>query len=194
LKSSWAHIIVRYQTKFGAGVLSDKNKVNAMPGRATAAAASMSDQQTVRRGAALDLGPLDGNIGFHLRLASIAMERALSRLAGEDLRMGYFPVLLIIKLNPKATQTAIAEAVGLRRSSLVPVLKKLEQFGWIERTGDEGDKRANRISLTPKGETAYLEIGRDVEGIEQDARSAFGSGAYTRLVELLKQVQVIFGE
>jgi DNA-binding MarR family transcriptional regulator len=142
----------------------------------------------------VELGLLADNLGFHIRIASIALERALKRLAGEDMRMGYFPVLLIIKLNPQATQTAIAEAVGLRRSSLVPILKKLEQFGWIERSGHEGDKRANRIRLTPKGEKACTEIACDVEGIEDSARAALGNRSYTRLVDLLKEVQVIFGE
>jgi DNA-binding MarR family transcriptional regulator len=142
----------------------------------------------------VELGLLADNLGFHIRIASIALERALKRLAGEDMRMGYFPVLLIIKLNPQATQTAIAEAVGLRRSSLVPILKKLEQFGWIERTGHEEDKRANRIHLTAKGEAACAEISQDVEGIEDSARAALGGRAYTRLVDLLKEVQVIFAE
>ena len=142
----------------------------------------------------VELGLLADNLGFHIRIASIALERALKRLKGEDMRMGYFPVLLIIKLNPEATQTAIADAVGLRRSSLVPILKKLEQFGWIERTGHKEDKRANRIRLTAKGETACTEIAEDVEGIEESARAALGDRGYTRLVDLLKEVQVIFGE
>ena len=142
----------------------------------------------------VELGLLADNLGFHIRIASIALERPLKRLAGEDIRMGYFPVFLIIKLNPEATQSTIAEAVGLHRSSLVPILKKLEQLGWIERTGHEEDKRANRIRVTHKGEQACAEIANYVESIEESARVAMGNRQYTRLVNLLKEVEVIFME
>ncbi len=151
-------------------------------------------QATKSKKTALDLGPLEGNVGFHLRLASIAMERSRKQKTGTDLPLGHFPVLFIISLNPEATQTAIAEAVGLRRSSLVPVLKKLEEYGWIERAGDREDKRANRIRLTPEGETACVGLLSDVTLIEDLAKTKLGSRDYARLVGLLKKVQDALAE
>lgn len=141
---------------------------------------------------AVELGPLGSNVGFHIRLGSIAVERGLKRAFGEEIRLGYFPVLSLIRMNPEATQTAIAEAVGLRRSSLVPILKKLERFGWVERTGNEGDKRANLIRLTPKGHQACDEIGEEVQALEDEMRRALGDRGYEKLVELLIRLERAF--
>lgn len=142
----------------------------------------------------VELGPLASNVGFHLRLASIAVERGLTRVPDADLRLGYFPVLMLIRLNPDATQSAIAEAVGLRRSSLVPILKKLERFGWIERSGNAGDKRANLIRLTQKGRLACDEIGAEVQSLEDEMRALLGARGYERLVELLIKLEGVFEE
>ena len=149
-------------------------------------------RSTVRSGSAIKLGPLGANIGFHLRLASIEAERALRERAGESLRLGYFPVLMLIRLNPDATQTAIAEAVGLRRSSLVPILKQLERFGWIERSENEGDKRAKRIRLTTAGMKASDAINSEVERIEDAARDSLGHDGHRRVVELLRELETLF--
>lgn len=143
---------------------------------------------------AVNVGALEGNVGFHLRLASIAMERSRKRSTGRDIPMGQFPVLLIIKLNPKATQTAIARAVGLQRSSLVPVLKKLEQYGWIERAEDRDDRRANRVRLTAKGNAACAEALEDVTMIEGLAHEKLGARRYERLVELLRLLREVLDD
>lgn len=141
-----------------------------------------------RKTGAFELGPFGGNVGYHLRLASTAMERARKQRSGLDLPLGHFPVLYLIRENPEATQTAIAEAVGLQRSSLVPVLKKLEDFGWITREGDPEDGRANRLRLTAAGEAACDEGMRDLMGVEDRARRKLGRRNYERLVALLRQL------
>ncbi|MFV0385636.1 MarR family winged helix-turn-helix transcriptional regulator [Paracoccus sp. (in: a-proteobacteria)] len=151
-----------------------------------------SDEKAGQSGAGqggIAFGPLDGNVGFQLRLASTVMERARKSQTGTDLPLGHFPILYIIRHNPEATQTAIAEAVGLQRSSLVPVLKKLEEAGWISRKGDPGDGRANRVRLTPAGEAACDTLFDEVMVIEDTARRKLGARNYQRLVELLKQLR-----
>lgn len=152
-----------------------------------------NDPQGTRRGA-VDLGPFANNVGFHLRLASVAMEHARKAMTGTDLPLGHFPVLFIIRLNPDATQSAIAKAVGLQRSSLVPVLKKLEQSGWIERQGDVDDRRANRVTLTAKGEEACDALMAEVDSVEAMTRAKLGARRYERLVELLRNLHEVMGE
>lgn len=133
-------------------------------------------------------GPLADNIGFNLKLATTALERARKKMTGTDLPLGHFPILFLIHQNPEATQTAIAEAVGLQRSSLVPVLKKLEEFGWITRAEAPADGRANRIRLTEKGQTACETHLREIDMVEDRARRQLGTRNYQRLVDLLRQL------
>ncbi|WP_347140298.1 MarR family transcriptional regulator [Paracoccus sp. SSK6] len=122
------------------------------------------------------------------------MENARKNLTGTDMPLGHFPVLAIIRLNPEATQSAIAKAVGLQRSSLVPILKKLEQNGWIKRTGDMEDRRANRLTLTPEGERACESLMPEVDNVEAMTRAKLGNRKYERLVELLRDLHQLLGE
>ncbi|UAK23388.1 MarR family winged helix-turn-helix transcriptional regulator [Sphingomonas nostoxanthinifaciens] len=48
-------------------------------------------------------------------------------------------------------QGDLAAAVDMRGSSLVPLLDRLESAGLVVRNGQDGDRRVNRITLTPEG-------------------------------------------
>jgi len=79
--------------------------------------------QRSRRGNGLDHGVLPDLIGYQLRLAQIAVFRDFERTVGDlGISPGRFGVLVLVDANPGITQSRLAEAVGLDRSTLVPVL------------------------------------------------------------------------
>ena len=47
-------------------------------------------------------------------------------------------------------QVELAEAIGITPPSLVKLLDRLEEDGWAERQPEPQDRRAKRVSLTPK--------------------------------------------
>jgi len=105
----------------------------------------------------IGLGMLPDLIGYHVRLAQMAVfadfERSLGALA---LSPGLFGLLIIIEVNPGLRQIQLAEAARLDRSTLVPALDKLEARTLVERRAAPDDRRSNGLFLTTSG-TALLQ-------------------------------------
>jgi DNA-binding MarR family transcriptional regulator len=101
----------------------------------------------------LPLGALGDFVGFHLRIAQIKVFRDFEReLADLGVTPASFSVLEVLRTNPGATQSKLAHAVHLDRSSVVPLLDKLEARGLLHRQASATDRRNNHIYLTPEGE------------------------------------------
>ena len=68
-------------------------------------------------------------------------------------------VLTTLSGRPGATQTEIAELIGIGRAPLGKIVDRLESQGWVERRHDPEDRRVNRLYLT-----------RDVQPIAEPTR------------------------
>jgi len=100
----------------------------------------------------LRAGPGEHQIAYKLRLAQIAAYRAFEeRVTGFGKAPRYLGLLMIIGENPGANQTSLAEAVGLRRSSLVAILDQLERDRIVQRDPAPGDRRSKAVRLTDHG-------------------------------------------
>ncbi len=67
----------------------------------------------------------------------------------------------------EATQSELAERMGVEGPTLVRMLNKLEQEGLVERVGAPQDRRAKTIRLMPAAERALAEIA-DLSGPYRD--------------------------
>ena len=102
---------------------------------------------------AIGWGSLDDFVGFHLRIAQIKVFRDFEReLANLGVTPASFSVLEVLRSNPGATQSKLAHAVHLDRSSIVPMLDKLEARGLLSRRASTTDRRNNHIYLSREGE------------------------------------------
>jgi DNA-binding MarR family transcriptional regulator len=109
--------------------------------------------------AGVDYGPLDGWVGFHLRLAQNASFQAFAREArGIDVSPGRFATLMLIGLNPGISQTALSRANARDKSSLTPVLEDLERRKLIRRVRPKSDRRSYRLLLTSAGERLLKQL------------------------------------
>lgn len=107
----------------------------------------------------IDFGPLEGWIGFQLRLAQTASFQAFSREAKDiDLSPGRFATLLLVGRNPGISQTALSRAVGNDKSTLTFALDSLMKRGFVRRTRLLTDRRAYSLSLTPAGERMLAKL------------------------------------
>jgi MarR family transcriptional regulator for hemolysin len=59
-------------------------------------------------------------------------------------------LVLLTKTHDGLSQKEIAEGLGLEAPSLIPILDKLENDGFIERRVDRNDRRNNRIFRAKK--------------------------------------------
>lgn len=82
------------------------------------------------------------------------LEREMAALCtGQGLKPGQFQVLAALRRrDPQPlTATELTEAAILTSGAMTPILDKLEAQGMIRRQADDADRRARRISITPKG-------------------------------------------
>lgn len=135
------------------------------------------------------LGMLPDLIGYHVRLAQIAIfadfDEALARW---QLSPGLFALLVIIEANPGLRQTQVARAAHLDRSTLVPALDKLEARGLVERRAAPDDRRSNGLWLTDDARPLLVAAKSAVEAHERAIAAELSSDERSRLLDLLDRL------
>ena len=140
-------------------------------------------------GDGLDHGILPDLIGYQLRLAHVAVFRDFERTVGDlGISPGRVGVLVLVNGNPGITQSRLAEAVGLDRSTLVPVLDGLERRGLIERRQGK-DRRTNGLWLTPSGKRLLGRVRRRIAVHERRMVSGMSDKERDQLVALLAKLR-----
>jgi len=111
---------------------------------------AVADDMDARSG--LKLGDLAESIGTQLYYAQRASSINLAaRLTSVGFGSRNVTLLTLIHMNPGAPQGRIAEAVNLDRSTIVPIIDKLERDGFVERRPADHDARSKGLWLTRKG-------------------------------------------
>jgi DNA-binding MarR family transcriptional regulator len=137
----------------------------------------------------IDFGPLDGLVGYQLRRAFLRSNQLFAGLAGKaGLQPGQYGVLKLIGLNPGRSQSDIAAAAGLDRSSLTQVLDQLARRGLVERRPGP-DRRTLSLHLTEEGEKTVAEAAGSVAEHEAAIRGDLTEAETRTLVELLRRIR-----
>lgn len=137
----------------------------------------------------VDLGALEEFVGFHLRIAQIRVFRDFEgALAELGVTPASFSVLEVLRTNPGATQSWLAKAVHLDRSSVVPLLDKLEQRALLSRRASTTDRRNNHIFLSPQGITLLEAAMLRVREHEQRIAGRLSVTEKKQLVGLLAKI------
>lgn len=137
----------------------------------------------------LDLGSLPGLVGYQLRMAQVLVFRDFDReLSDLDITPAIFGMLEILRQNKGLTQTRLALAIGLDRSSLVPLLDKLQKRKLVEREASTIDRRSNHLHLTTEGEQLLVEAERRVRLHEKRILSHLTKSEARQLIQLLMKL------
>jgi len=149
----------------------------------------MPTTPAARKKSAIDYGMLPDLVGYHLRMAQIALFRDFSQgLGAEDVTPGLFGVLVIIEANPDLKQSELARATQLDRSTVVTVIDNLERRGLVERRVALHDRRSNAIRLTAAGTTLLRKLKRQVSLHEKRLLENFSEAERTSFIALLQKV------
>jgi MarR family transcriptional regulator, transcriptional regulator for hemolysin len=115
---------------------------------------------------------LVGNLGWLLSQADhvLATEiaAALSPL-GLGSR-GY--CVLATAMQGQMTQTELAHAIGLDKTTMVVTVDELERAGLAERRSSSSDRRARVVAVTKKGERKVAEAQQIIERVQDSVLSA----------------------
>ena len=137
----------------------------------------------------IEFGPLDERIGYQLRRAFFRANGLFARLAGEaGLAPGQYGVLKLVELNPGRSQTEVAAAAGLDRSSLTQLLDQLVKRRLIERRPGR-DRRTVSLHLTDAGRAALVRAEPKVAEHEAVMRTGFTEAEAETLLGFLKRLQ-----
>jgi DNA-binding MarR family transcriptional regulator len=139
----------------------------------------------------MNYGFIANMIGLELRKTQIKAEKKFEQKFGRELLPGHYTVLILIKNNPGATQSAIAASAGLDRSSLVPLLKQYEKRGLIIRKRAINDGRSKVTQITKQGEEFIEKHRPNIEFLEKQVMDELGQDAYLKMIEDLKKLQTI---
>jgi DNA-binding MarR family transcriptional regulator len=131
-------------------------------------------------------GMLPGLLGYRLRLAQQRVFRDFAKSVAE-LSPGRVGILLLIDANAGVTQSALAQAVGLDRSTMVGLVDKLEERGLIERRRGE-DRRTNELWLTRPGRGLVGRLKRRIAIHERRVAARLTAMERAELLALLEKL------
>jgi DNA-binding MarR family transcriptional regulator len=137
----------------------------------------------------IDPGCLPELLGYHLRLAQIAVFADFARaLKSHDILPGQFGVLELVGANPGLSQNQLAGAIKLDRSTLVSTLNRLEGRELVERRVSAIDRRSNTLWLTKAGRALLVETTPQVKAHEKRLFSIYSAEERKALRELLARL------
>jgi DNA-binding MarR family transcriptional regulator len=131
-------------------------------------------------------GMLPGLLGYRLRLAQQTVFRDFAKSVAE-LSPGRVGILLLIDANAGVTQSALAQAVGLDRSTMVGLVDKLEERGLVERRRGE-DRRTNELWLTHSGRTPVVHLKKRIAMHERRVAARLTGAERSELIALLEKL------
>ena len=140
----------------------------------------------------LDRGLLPSLLGYALRRAQSAVFADFAGTfarAGEALTPGEFGLLVLVERNGGLSQMTLARALGIDRSTLVPILDRLQERGLVVRRRSPTDGRMHALALTPNGTKALARYTKLVRGHERRIATGLSADETRTLLELLDKVR-----
>jgi DNA-binding MarR family transcriptional regulator len=139
--------------------------------------------------ARMELGGLGELLGFHLRLAQLAMYRDfVSAMETLDLTQKQLATLQLISANPGVSQVDLAATLGTDRATMMGMIDRLDQRGLLVRERSSSDRRRQELSLTGSGAELLIEAKRLLAGHEQDYTSRFSGAELESLMDALRRI------
>ena len=137
----------------------------------------------------LDLDCLPTLLGFNIRRAQIALWRDFNRNVAEgDVRPGVFSALLLAHANPGIAQIQIASQLGIDKASVVSLVDRMEDAGWVTRKRSSDDRRRQGIFLTPAGTRACRSLRKEMIEHERKFVSRYTDQELRTLIALLRRL------
>src|SRR6187455_230621 len=150
---------------------------------------SQTGDLRVQSAIGLDLDCLPTLLGFNIRRAQIALWRDFNRNVAEgDVRPGVFSALLLASANPGIAQIEIANQLGIDKASVVSLVDRMEDAGWVTRKRSTDDRRRQGIFLTQVGVKACRSLKKEMIDHERKFVSRYTDQELRTLIALLRRL------
>ncbi len=142
-----------------------------------------------RRRDVADFGVLPELLGYQLRRAQVRLfQHFAEHLRDYDITPGQLGLLILISRNPGISQTALARAAGIERSTLGEVVGRLEKRGLVTRGQMPDDRRSYALRLSRKGTRTLNRMLPDVHAHERDFTACLSESERQTLLALLRRL------
>jgi DNA-binding MarR family transcriptional regulator len=142
----------------------------------------------------IDFDDLPTYVGYLIR-------RTQTRIFGEfettladfDFTPGSFGVLTVVRANPGITQVVLAAAFGVDKSTMSPVVVRLEKRGLIRREVLSSDRRCHALYFERSAESSFVAAREKVRAFEAGIAARLTKGEQRELARLLGKLQEAAG-
>jgi DNA-binding MarR family transcriptional regulator len=144
--------------------------------------------RTVRHPVDMDILP--ELLGYNVRCAQLALQRSFVRSMGSsEVGAGIFGLLVLAGANPGIAQIQIATHLNVDKASVVSMVDKLEESGWLVRRRALDDRRRYGLFLTPEGARQLKQLKGQMQEREQELTSLYSEEERRQLIGLLQRMR-----
>jgi DNA-binding MarR family transcriptional regulator len=138
----------------------------------------------------LDFDELPTYLGYQVRRAQAKIFAEFEATLGDlDFTPGSFGVLTLIRANPGITQVALAAAFGVDKSTMSPVIVRLEKRGLVRREVLASDRRCHALFFQPAAEAAFLAAREKFRALEAGVAARLTKPEQRELSRLLAKLR-----
>ncbi|HWD68938.1 MAG TPA: MarR family transcriptional regulator [Solirubrobacteraceae bacterium] len=119
------------------------------------------------------------------RVVSRGFDEGLAHVGGS---LPVWLVLLNLKIRPAANQRELAAAIGIREATLTHHLNAMEADGLLIRRRSETNRRIHEVTLTDKGEEAFLRLREAAVAYDAQLRDGLSAREVAELAALLERL------
>ena len=129
-------------------------------------------------------------VGYQVRRAQARIFNDFENsLKDSGFTPGTFGVLTLIRANPGITQVALAAAFGVDKSTISPVIVRLEKRGLIRRQVLPSDRRCHALFFEGTAEATFLEARERIRAFENSVAERLTKPEQKELYRLLQKLQ-----
>ncbi len=115
----------------------------------------------------VSLGILENLVSFQLRRAhNVAFRKLDQELGARGATTAMLGTLEVVARNEGISQGVVAEVLALNRSTMVPIIEKLCERGWLLRERTQHDRRTVLLSITEPGRQELTRL-REIVGTHE---------------------------
>ena len=137
----------------------------------------------------IDFDELPTYVGYQVRRTQARIFAELESALGDlDFTPGSFGVLTLIRANPGITQVALAAAFGVDKSTMSPVIVRLEKRGLVRREVLASDRRCHALFFDASAEAAFLAARAKFRALESGVAARLSRPEQRELARLLAKL------
>ena len=136
-----------------------------------------------------DVGEIRNILGFHIRLAHVAVYRHFMETFSDlDLTQKQVSVLWLVSDNPGVAQTDLAQRLHMDRATTMGIINRLQARGFLRRGPSPQDRRRKTLYLTEKGDQVLAHAREAIWEHERWLKSRFTKKEVQTLMSLLDRI------